>query len=348
MARKALVCVAASGRDVVGVPRWAGLQGLTRVLALLPAALIGAVLLHATANAAEFPNRPIQLIVPYAPGGVTDQVARILAQGLEKRLGQAILVVNRPGASTILGTQSVARAAPDGYTIGLVSVTHVSNVSLYKQLPYTQSDFTPITPVANTVNVLVVGSELPVRSLSDLIAYIKARPGQMNYATFGIGSSAHLAGLLFETMIGAKMTAVHYRGGGPAAVGVMTGEVQMVFGGPLSVAGGVEAGKLRPIAVTSRQRLSVYPDVPTFLESGLDFVRGTWFGLLAPAGTPDPIVRIIADAVKYTMEETETRKAIVDSGTEVFVTSPEVFGRFIADETKLWTRVLAGIAIEKQ
>jgi tripartite-type tricarboxylate transporter receptor subunit TctC len=303
-----------------------------------------------TAHAAsDYPNRPIQLIVPYAPGGVTDQVARIVAQGMENKFGQRVLVINRAGASTVVGTQSVARAAPDGYTLIMVSVPFAANVTLEKDLPYAQSDFAPITTVASTPNILVVNPTTPVNSVADLVAYIKARPGQINYATFGIGSSAHLTALQFETLIKEKMQAVHYRGGGPAAVAVMTGEVQLEFGGALSVAGGVGAGKLKPLAVTARHRINFYPDVPTFVESGFDLVQGTWFGLLAPAQTPEPIIRQIYEAAAFTMEKTEAHKTIVDSGTEVLIQdSPADFAKFIANETKRWAGILGSMAVEKQ
>jgi tripartite-type tricarboxylate transporter receptor subunit TctC len=316
------------------------------VPALLSAALIAASS-HPAFAEAKFPNRPIQMIVPYAAGGATDAVARLLQQGMEKRLGQPVLVINRPGASTTLGTQQVARSAPDGQTIAMVSVPHVANYTLLKDMPYTQSDFIPITSVTNTPNVLVVNPELPIKSVADLIAYIKAHPGAVNYGTFGIGSSAHLAALLFESKIGAKLQAVHYRGGAPAAVGVMTGEVQMAFGTPLSVAGGIDGGKLRPIAVTSQKRIHPYPNIPTAREQGLDFVNGAWFGILAPAHTPDPIVRQLFESVRSTMADAAVRRSVQDSGTELFVSSPEEFARFIAEETNLWSGVLKGMAIDQ-
>jgi tripartite-type tricarboxylate transporter receptor subunit TctC len=318
------------------------------VSALLCGALVTTALPQSASAEAKFPNRPIQMIVPYAAGGATDAVARLLQQGMEKRLGQPILVINRPGASTTLGTQQVARSAPDGHTIAMVSVPHVANYTLLKEMPYAQSDFIAITPVTNTPNVLVVNPALPIKSVADLIAYIKARPGGVNYGTFGIGSSAHLAALLFESKIGAKLQAVHYRGGAPAAVGVMTGEVQMAFGTPLSVAGGIDGGKLRPIAVTSEKRINIYPDVPTVREQGLNYVTGAWFGILAPARTPDPIVRQLLDAIKATMAEPAVQKTVHDSGTEVFVTSPAEFARFISDETILWSGVLKGLSVEQQ
>jgi tripartite-type tricarboxylate transporter receptor subunit TctC len=215
-------------------------------------------------------------------------------------------------------------------------------------MPYAQSDFIPITPVTNTPNVLVVNPALPIKSVADLVGYIKAHPGGVNYGTFGIGSSAHLAALLFESKIGTKLQAVHYRGGAPAAVGVMTGEVQMAFGTPLSVAGGISGGKLRPIAVTSDKRVNIYPDVATVREQGLDYVTGAWFGILAPAHTPDPIIRQLYNAIKATMAEPSVQKTVVDSGTEVLVTSPEAFATFIAAETKMWAGVLKGLAVEKR
>jgi tripartite-type tricarboxylate transporter receptor subunit TctC len=326
---------------------------MARPFVLGTASLLGCALLHvasvhtALGEAAKFANRPIQLIVPYAAGGATDAVARLLQQGMEQRLGQPILVINRPGASTTLGTQQVARATPDGHTLALVSVPHVANYTLLKEMPYQQSDFIPITPVTNTPIVLVVNPALPIHSVSELIAYIKARPGEVNTGTFGIGTSAHLAALLFESKIGARLQAVHYRGGAPAAMGVMTGEVQMAFGTPLSVAGGIDGGKLRPIAVTTDKRINVYPNVPTIREQGLDYVNGAWFGILAPANTPAPIVRELFESIRDTMAQPDVRKKIEDSGTDVFVTSPEDFARFIADETKVWNGVLKGMTIEQ-
>jgi tripartite-type tricarboxylate transporter receptor subunit TctC len=300
----------------------------------------------ASATEAAFPTQPIQLIVPYAAGGATDTVARLLQKGMETRLGQPIVVINRPGASTTIGTAAVARAKPDGYTIGMVSVPHVSNYTLLKEMPYAQSDFVPITSVTNTPSVLVVNPSLPVKSVADLIGYIKAHPGQVNYATFGIGSSAHLAALLFQNKTGLSMTAVHYRGGAPAAIGVMTGEVQMSFGTPLSVAAGVASGKLRPIAVTATKRIKLLPDTPTMREQGFDYINGAWFGILAPKGTPDAIVQTLYRAIAETMAEPDVDKVVLDSGSEIFVTSPREFADFIASETKQWAHILGNV--EKQ
>jgi len=320
----------------------------SRLAAAFAAVATVASLHAASAEPAKFPSRPIQLIVPYAAGGAVDQTARFLQQGLEKRLGQSVLVINRPGASTTIGTLQAARAAPDGHTIVMVSLPLVSNQSLLKEVPYKQSDFAPIATVTNQWSVLVANPSLPVKTLDDVIAYVRARPGEVNFGTFGIGTSAHLAALLFEARIGGKVQMVHYRGGAPTAVGVMTGEVQMAFGTALSAGGGIQSGKLRAIAVTSNKRLSVFPDVPTAREQGLDYVHGSWFGILAPAHTPDPVIRRLYDVIKDTMAQPEVQKPITDAGNEVWVTSPQEFARFIAEETKLWASVLKKLAPEKQ
>jgi tripartite-type tricarboxylate transporter receptor subunit TctC len=319
-------------------------KGMSALLLIALASMSG--IGPASATGAAFPTQPIQLIVPYAAGGATDTVARLLQKGMETRLGQPIVVINRPGASTTIGTAAVARAKPDGYTIGMVSVPHVSNYTLLKEMPYAQSDFVPITSVTNTPSVLVVNPSLPVKSVADLIGYIKAHPGQVNYATFGIGSSAHLAALLFQNKTGLSMTAVHYRGGAPAAIGVMTGEVQMSFGTPLSVAAGVASGKLRPIAVTATKRIKLLPDTPTMREQGFDYINGAWFGILAPKGTPDAIVQTLYRAIAETMAEPDVDKVVLDSGSEIFVTSPREFADFIASETKQWAHILG--SVEKQ
>lgn len=299
------------------------------------------------ATAQDFPNRPIQVITPYAAGGATDQIARLLQQGLAERLGQPIIVVNRPGGGTTIGTQSVARSAPDGHTVGIVSVPYTSNFTLMKEMPYTHRDFIPITSLTNTPSVLVVTPSFPVNNLAELIAYVKARPGEINYATFGVGSSPHLATLQFESLIGAKLVHVPYKGGAPAALAVMTGEVHMAFGTPLSVAGGIQSGKLKPIAVASEKRIGIFADVPTFIESGLSYKNGAWFGALAPAGTPQPIVQRLYETIRDSLNQPDVKQTIEKSGTDIFILPPAEFARFIEEDTKLWARILGSLQIEK-
>jgi tripartite-type tricarboxylate transporter receptor subunit TctC len=323
------------------------MHGWTRAWAGL--ALAGVVLAtHAPAAALDFPTRPIQIVVPYAPGGAVDTVARLIQQGLADRLGQAVLVVNRTGGGTIIGTQSVARAAPDGHTLVLASVPLVANYSLYKEMPYQQSDFAPVIMLTNAPSVFVVNPTLPVKTIADMVAYIKARPGEVNYASYGLGSSPHLATLQFAALIGANLVHIPYKGGAPSAVAVMAGEVQMVFSTALSVGGGIEGGKLRPLGVASRERMRMLPAVPTFIESGIPFTNGAWFGLLAPAGTPEPIVRRLYDVTRDVMERPEVRDTIENSGAELFLMGPEEFGRYLGEETRMWNRLLSGIAAERQ
>lgn len=308
--------------------------------------VIAAAGLRAAAMAAPaYPDRPIELVVPYTAGGAADTVARLLQPGMARRLGQPVVVVNKPGGNTIVGTEYVAHANPDGYTIAIVSVPHVANFTFLKHMPYAQSDFAPIAQVANTPSVLVVNPSLPVKTLSQFIAYVKARPGRINYSTFGVGSSAYLAGLLFESKIGAKLVSVQYHGGAQAAVAVMTGEVQFEFGTPLSTKAGIDAGKLKALAVAAAKRLPFLPDVPTMKEAGLDLVSGGWFGLLAPAATPRPVVDTLYAAVKTAMADPKLVRVFDQSGTEIVVTPPAQFGRFIAHETKALHTLLSGLSI---
>lgn len=316
------------------------------VLALLVVALAAPRAIAATA--ADYPDRPIQLVVPYPAGGAVDAVARLLQVGMQRQLGEPVLVVNRPGGNTIVGTEYVAHANPDGYTVAMVSLPHVANFTLFRHMPYAQSDFAPIAEVTNTPNVLVINPSLPVNSLSEFVAYIKAHPGRINYGTFGVGSSAHLAALRFASKIGQQLVAVHYHGGAPAAVAVMSGEIQFEFGTPLSVKAGIDAGKLKPLAVASKKRLPFLPDVPTMTEAGLDFVSGGWFGLLAPARTPQPIIDTLYGAVRTAMAEPRVVSVLHQSGTEIDVTTPAEFGQFIADETRSWQKILSGISMGKE
>jgi tripartite-type tricarboxylate transporter receptor subunit TctC len=298
----------------------------------------------ASAADAKFPTQPIQLIVPYAAGGGTDTIARYLQKGMESRLGQPILVINRPGASTTIGTLAVTRATPDGHTLGMVSVPFVTNYSLLKEVPYALNDLIPVASVTNAPSVLVVNPSLPIKSVADLVSYIKTHPGQVNYATFGIGSGAHLAALLFESKIGTSLTAVHYRGGAPAALGVMTGEVQLSFGTPVLMSAGIASGQLRPLAVTASKRLRILPDVPTMREQGYDYTNGVWFGVVAPKGTPDAVVQRVHQVIAEVMAEPAVEKILEDSGSEVFVKTPREFADFIASETKQWAGVLKNVA----
>jgi tripartite-type tricarboxylate transporter receptor subunit TctC len=316
--------------------------------AVMAAALLGGV---APAAAAEdvYPTRPIQIVVPYAPSGGTDFVARELAAGLSTKFGQQVVVANRPGAATIVGTEVVAKARPDGYTLLMTSFPLAANPSLYAKLPYdAAADFAPISLITNAPTVLVVNPKLPVADVTALVAYCRERPGEISYASYGKGSGAHLAAALFERVTGTKLLHVPYEGGGPAARAVMSGEAQVLFSSALPVLGNIKAEQLRVLAVASPARLSTLPDVPTFHEAGIDYETGTWFGLLAPAHTPGPVIKTLYDGVAATLASSTLRAQLAGQGADVVGSSPEAFTAFLRKETERWASVIASTGIAKQ
>ena len=316
--------------------------GLTRTL-LAALAVVAAI---APAQADEYPSRQIELIVPFAAGGGSGLVARMLSDGLARRYGQAVVVINRPGGNTNIGTVSVVRAKPDGYTLGIASVGMTANPSLYKNLNYDpQTEIEPISLLANSPTVLVVPPSLPVNTLAEFIAYAKARPGELNYASYGAGSGPHMATELFQSLTGVKMVHVPYGGGGPASLGVMTGQVQALFSSVLPVVSMIKAGTLKVIAIAADRRLELLPDVPTFKEGGLDYRTGTWFGLFAPAKTPPAIIESLHKATVEIFREPGARARVVEFGGEVVANSPAEFRAFIKDETEHLAKVVQGAGI---
>jgi tripartite-type tricarboxylate transporter receptor subunit TctC len=303
-----------------------------RVLLLANVILSGVA--TAAARAQDYPARPVEMVVPFAAGGGSELLARLVSDGLAKRLGQPFVVINRPGANTNLGTFSVVRAKPDGYTLLIASVGLAANPSLYKKLGFTpQTDLAPITLIANSPTVLAVPPALPVNSLAEYLAYAKARPGELNYASYGVGSGPHLATELFQGMTGIKMVHVPYGGGGPGAVAAMTGQVQALFSSILPVLGMIRSGTLKAIAIASERRSELLPEVPTFKESGLDYRSGTWFGLLAPARTPTEIIDTLNRATVSVLADPGVRAKLVEQGAEVVANSPADFRAFIKEET---------------
>jgi tripartite-type tricarboxylate transporter receptor subunit TctC len=320
---------------------------LSRTGLVAIALAIAAVTQPQSAVAADYPTRNIELVIPYVPGGAVDAVTRSLARGLGERLGVSVVVINRGGAGTIVGTQSVARAAPDGYTLMLTSVPFTTNPSLYNKLPYTQNDFIPIMMVANSPSLLTVNAKLPANNLAEFIDYLKARPGQVNYASYGNGTSSHLAALLFEAKTGTQMQHVPYKGGGPASIAVVANEVQVVFATPTAVMGAIEAKQLKALAMAAPERIAIMSTVPTFQEQGIDYQSGAWFGLFAPAGTPADIVkRIHMESAAY-LARPEVRKSLHDIGLVVIANTPEQFATFVADETEMWRDLLTKLAVPK-
>jgi tripartite-type tricarboxylate transporter receptor subunit TctC len=313
---------------------------LVRCFALALAALASIAM---PAHAQTYPAKPVRLVVPFPAGGTTDILARAAAQRLSETLGQQVIVDNRPGAGGNIGSELVARAAPDGYTLLMGTVgTHAINVSLYPKLPYDPvKDFTPIVLVAGVPNVLVVNPSLPAQSVAELIAYAKANPGKLNFASSGSGTSIHLSGELFKVLTGVQMTHVPYKGSAPALTDLVGGQVQLMFDNLPSSLAFIKAGKLRALAVTSKTRAAALPEVPTMVEAGVpDFEASSWFGMLAPAGTPrDIVVRINAEVAKW-LATPEAREKLAGQGAIAAGGSSEDFARHIASETAKWAKVV--------
>ena len=295
------------------------------------------------ASAQSYPNRTIRLVVPFPAAGTTDILARAAAQKLTEALGQAVVVDNRPGAAGNIGSDLVAKSAPDGYTLLMGTVgTHAINPSLYSKMPYDHvKDFVPVVLVAGVPNVLVVNPALPVNSVADLIKLAKDKPGQINFASSGSGTSIHLSGELFKTMAGVDMTHVPYKGSSPALTDLIGGQVQIMFDNLPSALPQIKAGKLRAIAVTSLKRAPVLPDIPTISESGLPgFEASSWFGVLAPAGTPAAIVARINAEVNKWLQSADAREKLLGQGAEAAGGSPEQFASHIRAESEKWAKVV--------
>ncbi len=294
-------------------------------------------------SAQSYPNRTIRLVVPFPAAGTTDILARAAAQKLTEAFGQSVIVDNRPGAAGNIGSDLVAKSAPDGYTLLMGTVgTHAINPSLYSKMPYDHvKDFVPVVLVAGVPNVLVVNPALPVNSVADLIKLAKDKPGQINFASSGSGTSIHLSGELFKTMAGVDITHIPYKGSSPALTDLIGGQVQIMFDNLPSALPQIKAGKLRAIAVTSSKRAPVLPDVPTISESGVPgFEASSWFGMLAPAGTPAPIVARINAEVNKWLQSAEAREKLLSQGAEAAGGSPQQFANHIRAESEKWAKVV--------
>jgi tripartite-type tricarboxylate transporter receptor subunit TctC len=313
----------------------------TRRLALLMLPALAA-LAATNAIAQSYPNRPVRLVVPYAPGGIVDYVGRTLAQRLNDTLGQPVVAENRPGAGGIVGTESVARSAPDGYTIVLMDPAIVINPTLQPSMPYNLfTQLQVVSIVSSSPEVLVVAPDLPVKTFPDLVAYGKANPGKLNFASAGVGTTPHLAGEMFKQRTGIDATHIPYRGIAASFTDMMTGKVQFAFS---SIAGALPLtsdNKIRPIATTGLKRVSVYPDLPTVDEDGLKgFEVDLWLGLFAPAGLPpDVLQRLNAEVVK-TLQTPEVKKALATVGVEPRGTSPEEGTKILREEFEKWKKVI--------
>jgi tripartite-type tricarboxylate transporter receptor subunit TctC len=302
------------------------------------------------ALAQAYPAKPVRLIVGLAPGGATDIMARTLAPGLGEELGQPVVVDNRPGAAGSIGAGIVAKAPPDGYTLFLASSSFTSNVVLDKNGPYDPlRDFAPITNIASAPFLLVVRSSLPVNSVKELIAYAKANPGKLNYASSGIGSTAHLTGELLKRAAGIEMTHIVYRGAGPALADVLGGQVDMMFASMVSSLHHAKSGKLKALAVTSARRSSVVPEYPTVAEAGVPgFEMTGYFGLLAPAQTPAAIVNTLHDAVQRAIKRPDFVERVAADGAEPDGCTPAQLQALLEHDMKKLAELMQGVNVERR
>ena len=297
-----------------------------------------------------YPNRPVHVIVPFPPGGAVDPIARSIAPKLAEAWGQPVLVDNKPGAATIIGADFVAKAAPDGYTLILVSTSFTVNPTAYSKLPFDPIRvFVPVSLVSRLPLMLVVNPQMPVNSVKDLIDHLKARQGQINFSSIGIGSTQHLAGELFKSMTGLNLVHVPYKGSGPSMMSVLSGETSLTFESVFLLMPQVKAGKLRGLAAAGAQRTPLAPDLPTASESGLPgFNVASWVGFLAPAGTPNEIVQKWHREVSRIMQLTDIRERQINQGLEPVGSTPEYFAEFIKAEIAKWGTVVrqAGIKLD--
>ena len=298
------------------------------------------------AFAQGFPNRPVRLIVPFPAGGTTDILARAIAQKLSESLGQSFVVDNRPGAGGNIGSDLVAKSPPDGYTLLMGTVgTHAINPGLYPKMPYDHvKDFAPVVLVAGVPNVLVVNPGVPVKTVAELVTLARDKPGTINFASSGSGTSIHLSGELFKSLTGTQITHVPYKGSSPALTDLIGGQVQIMFDNLPSAMPHIKGGKLRAIALTSSKRAPALPDVPTIAESGVaslaSFEATSWFGIFAPAGTPrDVVLKINADTNKA-LQSAEMKEKLLSQGAEAVGNTPEYFADYIKAETIKWARVV--------
>ncbi|HEX3172131.1 MAG TPA: tripartite tricarboxylate transporter substrate binding protein [Burkholderiales bacterium] len=292
--------------------------------------------------AQNYPAKTIRLVSPFPPGGSVDVVGRILAAKLTENLGQQVIVDNRSGASGIIGTELVAKAPPDGYTLLINTLPLVTNEFLMPRMPYDPiRDFEPISMVTSSPSLVTVHPSVPARSVKELIALAKSKPGQLNYSAAGVGTNPHIAGELFNLLAGVNIVAVQFKGGGPADIAALSGEVAATFGNISQEVEYVKSGRLRALAVTSTTRNSALPELPTVIEAGLpgyEFL--TWHGILAPKGTPAPIVKLLNEQLKKILSGPGEAKLWQDRGLDVIASSPEDFAVRLINERKKWGDVI--------
>jgi tripartite-type tricarboxylate transporter receptor subunit TctC len=303
--------------------------------------LAAAAIFFSGASFAAYPNKPLRLVVPFTPGGGTDLIARSLGAGMSKALGVPVIIENRPGAGTIIGTEAVATSRPDGYTLLVATFAHAVNPSMQPKLPYAwDKEFAPVILIGRGPNVLVVRADSPYKSVQDVIAAAKANPGKLTFASFGNGTSAHLAGEMFTNLAKVDITHVPYKGSGPAMTDVMGGHVDMVFGTAAAVASPVASGKLRPIGVTGAKRSPSLPDVPAIVEIVPGYRVESWYGIYAPAGTPQDVIAKLNATIGKVAKTDEFRKRLEPEGIVITAGSPAELDEFVRGEEARWRRIV--------
>ena len=319
---------------------WRNLQ--TRVLFALAAFVLFTVASNGSASAA-YPDRVVKIVVPFAPGGGTDVVARTLAQEMAKNLGVNVLIENKPG----IGTQAVAVSEPDGYTLLMGTFANAVNPSLNAKLPYdAQKDFAPVALVARSFNVVVVSPKSPIKSIADLIAAARAEPDELSYGTFGIGTSARLAGELFKNMARVNLATIHYKGAAPAIIDLISGQIQVMFTRVASAASLIESGQLRALAVTSVERSPAFPNLPTVAEAVPGYAAESWYGLFAPAGTPREVIDRLNRSAASAVQSEVFRKLGVNEGLVMIARPPEELDRYFHGEEDRWRKLIQDAAIK--
>ena len=326
------------------------IRSMGTALAVAVLCVLGAGAACAAQAQQQYPTKPIRIVAPFPPGGTADFLARVLADRLTQTWGQQVVVDNRSGAGGVIGTDIVAKATRDGYTLLMSAIGHAANPTLYKKLPYdTLRDFAPVALIADVPLIIVVNPKLNVNSVKELIALARGKPGQLNFAAGGVGASSHWAGELFRSAAKIEWNTVQYKGGGPALLAVLSGEAQLMFSPMPSSIAMVKAGRLKAIAITSPKRASQMPDVPTIAEAGLPtYEFQGWYGLLAPAGVPQPILAKLSRDVNAALEEPSTRNAMTARGAEPLGGSMEHFSQFLRREVKKYAEVAKEAGIRAQ
>lgn len=321
-----------------------GLKAFSKVVTVSTTALVVGL-----SSAYAFPDKPIKLVVPFAPAGGTDLIARTLAVEMAKELGQPVVVDNKPGASTIIGTELVAKSAPDGYTLVVSSIAHAVNPSLMAKMPYsTEKDFAPVSMIVRSPNVLVVRADSPFKSLKDVIAAAKSDPDKLTYASPGNGTSSHLAGALFADMAKVQIKHVAYKGSGPALTDLLGGQTDMIFATSGSVGSFIDSGKLRALAITSAERSTAYPGVPTVAEAGVPgYATEGWYGFYAPAGTPAAVIDKLNAATRKAASSEIFRSKVVSEGMVVQTGTPAEFDAFVRAEIVRWSKIVKADVLAK-